>query len=128
MIMKKTVAWKIGVVILALIVTGSLSFAAEQKAPAKAAPAKQAASQPAQAAPAKQPAGKHAKAALLDINSATKEQLMTLEGIGDATAQNIIAGRPYAKKDQLLSKKIVPAAAYDKIKGKIIARQPPKKK
>jgi competence protein ComEA len=61
--------------------------------------------------------------ALLDINSATAAQLKTLTGIGDAYSAKIIAGRPYAKKDQLISKGILPQATYDKIKDMIIARQ-----
>jgi competence protein ComEA len=59
----------------------------------------------------------------IDINSATKDQLMTLPGIGDATAQKIIEGRPYKMKTQLKSRNIVPAATYDKISGKIIAKK-----
>ena len=74
-------------------------------------------------AAAKAPAKATTAAPLLDINSATKEQLETLPGIGDAYAQKIIAGRPYARKDQLVGKNVVPQATYDKIKDSIIAAQ-----
>ena len=59
----------------------------------------------------------------IDINRAKPEQLMTLEGIGDARAKAIVKGRPYKAKDELVDKNIVPQAVYDKIKDKIIAKQ-----
>lgn len=94
-------------IVLALIFGLALS-GCNAEAPTKAPP-KPAATQPA--------------SDLIDINSADRDQLMTLKGIGEARAKAIIKARPYARKDELVHRNIISQAIYDKIKDRIIARQ-----
>jgi len=68
----------------------------------------------------------HAQAPLVDINSASRQQLKKLPGIGNAEADRIVAGRPYLSKADLVSSKAIPAGTYLSIKHSIIAK-PPKK-
>jgi competence protein ComEA len=101
--MSKNLITKILIAVFALTLVGGMALAHADKKAAGASTAK--------------------SADLLDINSATKDQLDALPGIGAVYSQKIIDGRPYAKKTDLVSKKIVPQATYNKIKDKIIAKQ-----
>jgi DNA uptake protein ComE-like DNA-binding protein len=69
------------------------------------------------------PSSSSAKSKLIDVNSASADELDELPGIGPVFAKKIIAGRPYRGKNELVQKKIVPPSTYEKIKDKIIARQ-----
>jgi DNA uptake protein ComE-like DNA-binding protein len=89
------------------------------QAPATQVPARIAPTKPA-AAPASAAA---AKPDLLDINTASPEQLQALKGVGDVRAKAIVAGRPYTGKDELWQKKIIPKGVYNGIKDLIIAKQ-----
>ncbi len=106
---------------LAVVVSG-VAAAQGSTPPAKTSTAAKTQTPPAKVAAAPAPAQK-AAAKILDINSATKAELMALPGIGDKISDKIIAGRPFKAKNELVSKKILTEAVYDKIKDGIIAKQ-----
>ena len=107
----------------ALLLTSSISLSAEDKpaAPEAANPTGNAVA-PGKGVKTKVPT---AKIKPVDINSASKADLMKLRGIGDAEADRIIAGRPYLSKAHLVTHKVIPQGIYEQIKKQIIAVQKP---
>jgi competence protein ComEA len=110
---------------LGLLAATSLAAQATTPAPAPAASQAQPAAKPAEkAAPAKHSTKMaSAKHAMVDINSATREQLVALPGIGETYADAIIKNRPYKSKTELVSRKVIPSAAYKKVRNMVIAKQ-----
>ncbi len=106
----------------AALATPCFAQAVQPAVPDKASPA--APAMPNKAKPTTpKPAAIFAPAQLIDINTASEQELSALKGIGDVRAANIIKNRPYKGKDELVQKKIIPPAIYAGIKDKIIAKQ-----
>ena len=109
----------------ALLASASLSFAVENKVAAAQESTSKAKAEP---KIAKSDIGAkrkvHANIKLVNINGATRDELKKLPGIGDAEADKIIAGRPYATKAHLVTQNIISMGVYENLKKRIIARQP----
>jgi len=109
--MRKQIAVRVALLVACALLLGTTAFAqtAKSKPTAKTGAAAQQA------------------ANLVDLNSASKDDLMKLPGIGDAYAAKIVAARPFRAKNELVTKNVIPQATYDKIKELVIAKQPAKK-
>lgn len=62
---------------------------------------------------------------LIDLNTASRDDLMALDGIGEVRADAIIRARPFKAKTELVERRLIPEALYDKIADKVMARPPP---
>lgn len=98
---------KLGILLIGLVLVGSLVGVA-RNAGAQAA------------RPAPPPAS-----SLIDLNTASRDELMTLDGIGEVRADAIIRSRPLRAKTDLVERRLIPEALYDKIADKVMARAPP---
>ena len=111
--MKRTLGVTLGA--LALVLVAAVAFAQDSTstAPSGAAPAKHTVHHAAKAA---------AKHEMVDLNSATKEDLAKLPGLTEDIADKIIAARPFKMKSELLAKKLVTRAQYRKIRTWVVAK------
>jgi competence protein ComEA len=62
---------------------------------------------------------------LIDLNTASRDDLMTLEGIGEVRADAIVRARPFKAKTELVERRLIPESLYDRISDKVMARPPP---
>jgi len=115
--MRKKIILAICLCAAAAFATPCFAQAVQPSTPGTASPAPMA--KPGKA----KPAANLAATQLIDINTASEQELSALKGIGDVRAANIIKNRPYKGKDELVQKKIIPPAVYAAIKDKIIAKQ-----
>jgi competence protein ComEA len=112
--MKKT-GVRLFLCMLAVLLAATVSFAVPADETSSGEPVKTVSKKPRKKSAAKKN--------LVDINSATAEQLASLPGLSKEDAKQIIAGRPYTRKNQLKEKNIITAAAYDGVKKQIVAKR-----
>jgi DNA uptake protein ComE-like DNA-binding protein len=112
--MKKS-AVRLFFAMLAVLLVSTVAFAVPEEETSSATATKSAVN--------KQRNKSAAETNLVDINTASTEQLSALPGLTSGDAKKIIAGRPYTRKNQLKQKNIITAAAYDGIKGQIVAKR-----